>query len=382
MRTWMSTARVTGLAVIIGIPLLPALVCGADEERSLRPEIQQIMQSVSERLLAAADKLELTADQRSKIREINASRAEKCKTLRSERRGLLQEELKALGTILTPEQRETMKELAEDRVEQVKTAGAPGLPKFAGARETLAERAESAAEKIGLTSEQRKQICKTLSSHADRHAVLKAKCHEACEEEFQDIAAVLTAEQRQKAREYIEERVMRAAAAKSLTDRLDANAGQLGLTADQRQQIAKTHAQFAPKYRELRSERRELLQEELKAIAATLTPEQRDMVKDFWEDRVVIIGVSATGRETIEAAKALKETIAERLEAAGNTLGLTADQRAEIRTANNAFADKFGAQRNQRKALRQEELKALGEILTPEQRDKVKDFVEDHSEQL
>jgi Spy/CpxP family protein refolding chaperone len=377
----MSTARVTGLVVIIGIPLF-ATPSRADEEKSLRPEIQQLMQSVSEKLQAAADKLELTADQRSKIREINASRAEKCKALRTERLELLQEELKAVGTILTPEQREKVKELAEDRVEQVKTAGVPGLPKFAGARETLAERAESAAEKIGLTSEQRQQIIKTLSSHADRHAILKAKCQEACEEEFKEIAAVLTPDQRQKAREYIEERVMRAAAAKSLTEHLDANAGKLGLTADQRQQIAKTHAQFAPKYRELRSDRRELLQEELKAIAAILAPEQREMVKDFWEDRVVMIEVSASGRDLIEAAKALKETIAERLEVVGNKLGLTADQRAEIRTAHDAFADKFNAQRDRRKALRQDELKALGEILTPEQRDKAKEFVEDHSEQL
>jgi hypothetical protein len=95
-----------------------------------------------------------------------------------------------------------------------------------------------------------------------------------------------------------------------------------------------------------------------------------------------MIEVSASGRDLIEAAKALKETIAERLEVVGNKLGLTADQRAEIRTAHDAFADKFNAQRDRRKALRQEELKALGEILPPEQRDKAKEFVEDHSEQL
>ena len=91
---------------------------------------------------------------------------------------MLQEELKALGTILTPEQREKVKELGrgpggagESRPES------RGCQSFA-ARDTLAERAESAAEKIGLTSEQRKQIIKTLSSHADRHAALKAKCRE------------------------------------------------------------------------------------------------------------------------------------------------------------------------------------------------------------
>src|SRR5262245_31917939 len=212
----MSAAIVMVLAMIVGI-LVFASRSRADEEKSLLPEIQNMLQSVSEKLQAAADRLDLTADQKAKIREINASRAEKCKDLRAERRALLQEELKALGTILTPEQREKVKELAEDRVEQVKAA-APGLPKFDGVRDTLAERAESAAEKIGLSSEQRAQIIKTLSSHADRHAVLKAKCRDACEEEFKEIAAVLTPDQRLKAREFVELRAVRAAAAKSVAD--------------------------------------------------------------------------------------------------------------------------------------------------------------------
>jgi Spy/CpxP family protein refolding chaperone len=377
----MSAATVTSLLVIVGIPLFAAPV-RADDEKALRPEIQQMIQSVGEKLLAAADRLELTADQRSKIREIYTSRAEKCKALRTERLALLQEELKALGTILTPEQREKMKEWAEDRVEQIKAAGVAGLPKFDGVRETLAERAESAAEKIGLTSEQRQQIIKTLSSHADRHAALKARCRDACEEEFKEIAAVLTPDQRPKAREYIEMRVARAAAAKSVADRLDAVADKLGLSADQRRKIEKVHSQFAAKYRELRSNRRELLQQEMKTIGAILTPEQRDMVKDFCEDRVVTIEFVASGRDAAETANALKETIAERLEAFGNKLGISADQRAEIRAAHETFTDKFKAQRDQRKAVRQEELEALEGILTPEQRDKVKDFVEDHSELL
>jgi Spy/CpxP family protein refolding chaperone len=70
----------------------------------------------------------------------------------------------------------------------------------------------------------------------------------------------------------------------------------------------------------------------------------------------------------------------ERLEAVAEKLGLTDDQRAKIREAHAAFAEKFPAQREQRKALRREELKALGAILTAEQREKVKNFVEDHVE--
>src|SRR5262245_48905133 len=174
MPTRMSTAILMNLGVIVGIPLLAGPL-HADEEKSLRPEIQNMVQSVSERIQAVADKLDLTAEQRTKIREIQASRAEKHKALRAERQALLQEELKALGTILTPEQRDKVKELIEDRVEQVSDAGKAGLPMFAAVRDTLADRVETAGERIGVTAEQREQIIKALSSYADRHAALKAK---------------------------------------------------------------------------------------------------------------------------------------------------------------------------------------------------------------
>jgi hypothetical protein len=156
----------------------------------------------------------------------------------------------------------------------------------------------------------------------------------------------------------------------------------MGLTADQRRQIAETHSRFAGKYQTLRSERRDLMRQELKAVASTLTPEQREKVKDFCEDKVAIIEVSASGRDWAEAAKALKETISERLEAVADKLNLSADQRNEIRGIRDTFSDKFKSQRDQRKALRQQELQALQTILSAEQREKVKEFVEDHSDEL
>jgi Spy/CpxP family protein refolding chaperone len=262
MKTGMRTACATLLAVVVGMPFAAAIACAAEEQKCLRPEVEQLLQSVGEKLQVVADKLGLTAEQRSKIREIDARTAEQRKALRTERKALLQEELKALAAILTPEQREKIKELAEDRVQEARTT-VSGLPKFAAARNTLAERAESAAEKLGLTSEQRNKISETLSSHADRHAALKMRCREAAESEFKAIAGVLNPDQREKAREYIEERVVMAAAAKSIADRLDATADKLGLSAEQRQQIAETHSRFAGKYRALRSERRGLMQEEM-----------------------------------------------------------------------------------------------------------------------
>ena len=73
--------------------------------------------------------------------------------------------------------------------------------------------------------------------------------------------------------------VVRAAAARGVVDRIEAAADELGLTPDQRLQIMKAHSQFAPKYRELRSQRRDLMKDELKAIGKILTPEQREKVR-------------------------------------------------------------------------------------------------------
>jgi Spy/CpxP family protein refolding chaperone len=73
----------------------------------------------------------------------------------------------------------------------------------------------------------------------------------------------------------------------------------------------------------------------------------------------------------------LKETIAERLEATAEKLGLTDEQRGKIKSALSGFAASYSAQREQREALRKEELKAMGDILTPEQREKAKNYFAD-----
>jgi len=378
MNTTFNVLRAILLAVIIAVPLT-ASVIRADEIKALRPEIEQLAQTVSDKIQAGADKLGLTNEQREKIGEIRASHAEQCKALRAERRSLLQEELKSISSILTQEQRDKVKEFAEDHIEQAEQSGTAGLPRFAAVRDTLAERMEAAADKLGLTSDQRKQIVKAVANQAEQHAALKRKCREAIEGEFKAIAAILTPEQREKARDAIELRVLRAVAASSIADRLEADADKLNLSAEQRQKVAKTHAQFASQYRELRSDRRELLEQELKSLAAILTPEQRDKVKDFCEDRVVVVEVRTAARDAADGEAALRETISERLEAVADRLGLTAEQRTKIRGVADSMAEKFKAQRERRTALRAEEMKALSEILTPEQREKVKHLVEERT---
>jgi Spy/CpxP family protein refolding chaperone len=299
MNKTIRTLRAVAIAIVILAPPISSAVW-AEEERVLRPEIEQLTQTVSEKLQAAADKLGLTSEQKDKIAAIRTSRAEQLKALRAERRSLLQDELKAISSILTPQQRDKVKELAEDRLEQAEPSGSRALPRFVVAHATLAERLEAAADKLGLSAAQRRQI-------------------------------------------------------------------------------AEVHAQFAGKYLTLRSERRELLKEELKEVATVLTPEQRAEIKDVCEDRIIVAEVSSADRDKADSEAAIRESIAERLEAVSDKLGLTAEQRTKIRDIHASLAGKFKSQREQRRALRGEELKALTEILTPEQLKQAKDFVEDRT---
>ena len=80
------------------------------------------------------------------------------------------------------------------------------------------------------------------------------------------------------------------------------------------------------------------------------------------------------------ALEQLRETVADRLQSAADELGLTAEQREKIRQIHAGYAEKYRAQRDARRALRREEFQALGAALTPEQRDQIKDAVEEREE--
>ena len=167
----------------------------------------------------------------------------------------------------------------------------------------------------------------------------------------------------------------------SVAERLRTAADKLGLTDEQRSKIRETHASFVDKYRALAGERRALLHQELKAIGEQLTSDQRDRVQDLCEDRAVVVGIEIDPNDP-DAVAQLRETIAERLRAIADRLGLTDEQHSKIREAHAIFAEKYEAQRTQRRDLRRQELKALGAVMTPEQLEKVKSYIEDRVESI
>jgi Spy/CpxP family protein refolding chaperone len=357
-----------------------ASIAQAQEAADLRPEVDLLRQSVSEKLQAVADRLELTAEQRDKIKEIDRAFLDKRQALREHRRDLYQGDLKSIGEILTPEQRGKVDTLMEDRVNAPKADEGPiAWAEEASLQDSFAHRLRVAAEELGLTSEQKDQIKARLAGSFEKYREQRRERRELVEAEWKAIAEVLSPEQREKAHRYLQQRIITASIAQSVSERLHAAAEKLGLTSDQRQRIVDTYKSCEEKYQQLADDRRDLLKSELKSVQEILTPEQREKVRNYFQDHVVMVDVQLDPNNP-QALALLKESISERLEATADKLGLSQDQRAKIKDAYSGFAAKYRAQREQRETLRRDELKAMSEILTPEQREKVKNYFADDVE--
>jgi Spy/CpxP family protein refolding chaperone len=354
----------------------------AQEQKPFSPALEQLRETVSERLQTVADALGLTPEQRTKLSEAHTAFADKFQALRTERRELLQSELEAIRDVLTPEQRDQAKGLVEDSRDAAREAGTKrDWPEVSPLRDTLSERIQSAGENLALTAEQRQKIRDLHAPLAEKYRANRTERRNLVEAELKAIAEGLTPEQRDKARHYIEGRMVHAPVAQSVAERLRTAADKLGLTEEQRSKIREAHASFVDRYRALAGERRALLHQELKAIGEQLTSDQRDRMQDLCEDRVVVVGIEIDPNDP-DAIAQLRETLADRLRAAAEKLGLTEEQRGKIREAHAAVMEKYEAQRTQRRDLRREELKALGAVLTPEQLEKVQSYIEDRVDSI
>jgi Spy/CpxP family protein refolding chaperone len=371
----------TATALALATILVAGVARAQDQEGNrLSPALEQLRETVLDRLHTAADELGLTAEQRNRIREIHTGFATKYQAQRVARRELRQDEFEELGAILTPEQRDQVKDAVAERIPMIKEGAAKRKwPEVASLRGTVADRIESAADELNLSAEQREKIREVVLSLAQKYREQLTEHRNLVEDELKAVGAVLTPEQRKAARRYVEGRIVQAPAAQTVADRLRTAAERLYLTSEQREKIRELGRPYAEKFRELQRRRRALLGEEMRVVAKVLTPEQREMVRDWREDRVVVIGIEIDPANPPTLTQ-LRETLADRLNAAASELGLTAEQRTKIREIRDEFATKYQAQRAARRELRQDELKDLGAILTPEQRDQAKAFAEEREE--
>jgi Spy/CpxP family protein refolding chaperone len=367
------------LSVIVAIAVAGSWrVALCQESSQLRPEVELLMVSVSEKMDSAADELKLTPEQRTKIKAAVEPFASKRKELREQRKMLVENDLKAIAEILTPEQREKVKSVVEDRMEdRPKGEGPVEWARDDSMRDTFCQKLEDSADKLMLTPEQRTKIREKLEASKDKYRQQRSARRELVEAEVKAIAGILNPEQSKAMHRHVARQVITAKFSESLRDRLQASASNLALSADQLKRIEEAHQAFEPKYEALAEQRRELMRAEQKAVAEILTPEQREQARDILEDRVVVAQANVDPNDARTVAH-LKETVSERLEAAADKLNLSEEQRKQIKEKGAVYVVKYTPQRNERVSLRKEELTAVAPILTPEQREKIKDLVDDH----
>ena len=372
----MSMRRQLLIGLALGASLMGAGgLLRAQEEPRYTPDLEQMRETVSQRLEAVADKLGLSDEQKTKIREAHTAYAERCEKCRTERRELLDSELKAMGEALTPEQREIAKEYVQDLRAAVAGQSQDG-PEFSPVCETIADRLHAAIDKINLTPDQWTKIREAHAPFAEKHRAQRAERLQLIRDELKSISEVLTPEQREKVRNYIEARMVHSPVAQSVSERVHAMGDNLGISSEQLTKIRETHHGFADQYEALYDERDRLLQEELKAVSAILTPEQREKVSNYFADRVVMVGGDlsrldegsdhAASRDHSRAARGCRRQARSHLRAKREDQGGAHWLCPEVQRA-----------ARQRRELRQKELDALSAVLTADQREKVKDIVGD-----
>jgi Spy/CpxP family protein refolding chaperone len=150
----------TATALALATILVAGVARAQDQEGTrLSPALEQLRETVMDRLHTTADELGRQAEQRDKIREIHSGFAPKYQTQRAARRELRQDEFKELGAILTPEQREQVKDAVAERMAMIKERAARRQwPEVASLHDSMADRIESAAEELDLTAEQREKL--------------------------------------------------------------------------------------------------------------------------------------------------------------------------------------------------------------------------------
>ncbi|MCO6045033.1 hypothetical protein NG895_14075 [Aeoliella sp. ICT_H6.2] len=335
-------------------------------------------QSVAQRIDDMADKLGLSDEQRQQVRDKLQSYKEEYARWRDERKALYQKEMNSLKSILNDDQLAKVKQYVEG---QRKAMQKDAKRQYDEGLDSVAERVEQAAKSLDLTSEQRQKIADTLATYTPQHWNQRAERRRMVRAELNDLAGILTPEQRTEARNALLGQAVEAVQSQMLTDRIEAAAKTLNLTDDQQAKIRDVVQSYVPRFQQAQLDRRQLMRDELAAMRDILTDEQREQVRNFFKDRVVVVDVQIDEAALQDRAtrQMLLETVSDRVEAVADQLNLTDEQRQQIREQAKEFVNKYRQQRQQREELRKEEFEAIRAILTPQQREKVENMISEQN---
>jgi Spy/CpxP family protein refolding chaperone len=242
--------------------------------------------------------LNLTDQQEAKIDDIRKECRPKVEEAVKDLAGIIKEEVDKVRDVLTPEQKEKLEALREERKEQRAEGLAARIahlrdldltdaertqieeirndfrPKIAKALEGfhgILNADQTKARQEGLKAgKKRREVLESLNLTADQKEKAESVCKEACglvREEMEKVRDVLTAEQREKLGELKEERKDR------IRDRMAArvaNLQSLNLTDEQKTKIEGIRKEFRPKVHEAGNKLRAAVRDEIEMIVGVL----------------------------------------------------------------------------------------------------------------
>ena len=279
------------VALALGMAAYAALPAAAEEKEKGEPKAVEI-------LLVAVQDLNLTDEQEAKIADIRKECKPKVQEAAKELAGVVKEEVGKIGGVLTPEQREKVKEAKAERKEFRAERLAERLahleeldltdaevakiadirkeyhPKVVKAMESLkgilSDDQKKAREEAIKEGKKRKEVIEALKLTDEQKEKMEAAGKEVrslVREELTQMRDVLNDSQKEKLDEFKEERKER------VRDRMAhmiSNLKDLNLTEDQKEKIADIRKEYRPKVHEAGNKLRSTCKDEVEAILAVI----------------------------------------------------------------------------------------------------------------
>jgi Spy/CpxP family protein refolding chaperone len=215
------------------------------------------------------------------------------------------------------------------------------------------KRLDELAQKLNLSDRQKQEIDKIDKAFGEQAAPLRDQLGKLRSEEHEAMRRVLTEQQRAE---------LPAALKKMWDPEWQAIGDALGLSDEQEQRIDKIREEYGKKFHDLGQQKgddmprrfRELRLQFLDAVRQELTDEQRTELPEVLREEF--------GR--VHEGPALRE----HLEVLAQNLGLSNEQREQIRKIHNEYAARLDKEMAALRRLHREEFRAVNKVLTHEQR--------------
>jgi len=241
-------------------------------------------------------------------------------------------------------------------------AGPAVLPWASADQSAGKERLAAWASKLGLSNDQQERVHKICEEYAEKAEPTEEQLWKLHHETLDAVKGVLTQEQREK---------LPAAIKAEMGKECRALADKLGLSEDQRQKVERIRDEYEPKFRELCSQSTENARKQMRQLRSAFFADLRQVLND--DQKAKFFGVLR------QEFHQWRDPVArhQHLEAVAEQLGVSADQKAQIKKVCDEFQPKVEKVATQLKETFQEERAAIGKVVTDEQRTKAQEMWKD-----